>query len=83
MNMTIAVMITQTDKKQFQYSQSNVISNCRKCCKGDLQMLWSRDCSYRSSLSEILECGWSREVGEQVLQESRQMDITDHGYSFD
>lgn len=46
-------------------------------------MLWSRDCSYRSSLSEILECGWSREVGEQVLQESRQMDITDHGYSFD
>lgn len=44
---------------------------CQKCC------------SYRSSLSEALECGWSRELEEQIIQEARKVDIARHGYRLD
>lgn len=45
--------------------------------------MWQEYCSYKISLSEVLECGFSREVGEQIVPEARKVDNTGYGYRLD
>lgn len=58
-------------------------STCRCYGVGITCPRWQECCSYRSSLSEALECGWSRELEKQIVQEARKVDIAGHGYWLD